>query len=422
MRNNFEAQFRQTSPYRLELKQGGGCIGCFGIPFFGAGIFMLLAVLQIIPFSNADELPWWTWIVLAFMAIIFTAVGAGLVFGRNWISVDKAKSRIWKAWGLLQPMKGQQYDLTNYTAVILKYRAGDSDTPESYPVSLKALDGATELDMCSFNNYGTSFQQATLLSSFLNLKLEDRTTDHSVEVAPQEITDKPADLHSKDKIQISPQPEIIRSTIEESGDTLKISIPGPAFHAGHLLQLLIPLLILYFIGTPVLSFFNSTGTPQYVKLFFTGFALIFFALIPLQQIIKTFLRSRLPVFVVTVSPSEITLENKGISRSRIVRISAKDVVGIDYGTRDTAFNTASEAFNEADTGRLSRGGISAPYSSLPRWMHWLQKLSRSRGVIIKSKQGLYAFGAGLADEEVYHLYTLVCYYLNSPQSNNKPQL
>ena len=39
-----EPLFRPASPNRLEMHKGGGCIGCFGIPFFAAGIFMLLAI------------------------------------------------------------------------------------------------------------------------------------------------------------------------------------------------------------------------------------------------------------------------------------------------------------------------------------------------------------------------------------------
>ena len=46
--------FVQTADHLLEMKTGGGCMSLFGLPFFGAGLFMLLITLRVIPLSNAD--------------------------------------------------------------------------------------------------------------------------------------------------------------------------------------------------------------------------------------------------------------------------------------------------------------------------------------------------------------------------------
>ena len=152
-----ETKFTQPTPDRVEVKRGGGCLSIFGIPFFLAGIFMLLVTLQIVPVSNADEIPWFGWIILLFMSLVFTGVGGGLVFGRLWITIDKTRRRIFKARGLLKPMRGEQYDLNSYVSVIIKHNPGDSDTAETFPVSLRGADGTTELELTSYNNYGTAF-------------------------------------------------------------------------------------------------------------------------------------------------------------------------------------------------------------------------------------------------------------------------
>jgi hypothetical protein len=51
--------FRQPAPDRVEIREGGGCLSIFGLPFLAAGVFTALIGLQIIPVSNKDEVPAW---------------------------------------------------------------------------------------------------------------------------------------------------------------------------------------------------------------------------------------------------------------------------------------------------------------------------------------------------------------------------
>lgn len=414
MKKTHDVLFSQTAPDRLELKRGGGCIGCFGIPFFLAGIFMLLAVMQIIPFSNADEIPWFAWIILSLMGFIFSGVGAGLVFGRNWISIDKTRHRIWKAWGLLRPMKGEQYDLSNYTAVILSHNPGDSDSPESFPVTLQSAHANTELELNTCQTYGTSRQQAMLLAAFLNLPFLDKSTDHRVVLKPAELTDKPQPLLQEKEPGIAPRPEIMKCLVTEDGQELLIRIPGPAFSPFHLIGLLIPILIMLFIGIPLVSFFERTQTPAFVSWFFLGFIGLFFILLPILELIKAFILSRSYPLSVKVSPRGIDLQGRLPYKKVDLFIPLKDIVGIDYGTRDSALHSAlSDNLPEAKR-HLKQGGVSDPYGRPPWWFFWMQKAASARGIVIKTTSELQAFGQALPDAEIYHLYTLVRYYLNLP--------
>ncbi len=411
MKKTYEAVFLQTSPDKLEIKKGGGCIGCFGIPFFLAGIFMLLITMHIVPLSNANEVPWFGWVILFLMGLVFTAVGTGLVFGRNWITIDKTRQRIWTAWGLLQPMRGAEYNLESYKIVAIKYVAGDSDTPASYPVSLKAENGSKELAMCSFNNYGTSYGQAALISNFLHIPLEDYTTDHASMVKPDEpVTEEQLNLTEKTD-EVSIPPEVMRCQVVESDGTLQIGIPGPAFSMFHLIVLVIPVVILFFFGFPLFSFFERTNTPRFVSMFFMGFIGLFFVLLPIIQVIKAFLLSKKITSVIKVNSQGIAIENTSSFWKRTLQITKAEIVGIDYGTRETAITTAMNNSTLNKDKEVKAGGLSAPYASLPVWITWLQKLSRAKGISVKSTQGIYSFGTGLPDEEVFHLYTLVRHYI-----------
>jgi hypothetical protein len=69
--------FHHDAPDRLQNRQGGGAMAVFGIPFFAAGMFMILAVAGVIPFSNGSDMPSWGWFALACMALVFTGFGGG---------------------------------------------------------------------------------------------------------------------------------------------------------------------------------------------------------------------------------------------------------------------------------------------------------------------------------------------------------
>ncbi len=94
-----------VTPDRLQIREGGGCLSAFGLPFFAAGLFLILASADVIPMNNASELPWFAGPMIVLMGIAFTAVGGTLVFGRSWTTIDRAQRIVIKQWGLLLPLR-----------------------------------------------------------------------------------------------------------------------------------------------------------------------------------------------------------------------------------------------------------------------------------------------------------------------------
>jgi hypothetical protein len=47
--------FEHVTSDRLQIREGGGCMSAFGLPFFAAGVFVILSVAGVIPFSNASD-------------------------------------------------------------------------------------------------------------------------------------------------------------------------------------------------------------------------------------------------------------------------------------------------------------------------------------------------------------------------------
>ncbi len=102
---------KQPAPDRLEIREGGGCLSLFGIPFLAAGIFMVLTGLHIISVSNSKELPPWARPAIFLMGVAFVAVGGSLVFGRRWVTLDSGKGIIIKQRGLLVPLRTERFPL-----------------------------------------------------------------------------------------------------------------------------------------------------------------------------------------------------------------------------------------------------------------------------------------------------------------------
>jgi len=405
---NQAGSFSQTAPDKLELKKGGGCLGCFGIPFFLAGIFMFLAVLQIVPFSNAQEVPWWSWILLTFMAVVFTLVGGSLVFGRHWVVLDLNKNIIWKAWGWLRPMKGTIYDLGNYRTVILRLVPGDSDTSDSYQILLRARNETTELDLHSTNFYGSTLTEAKKISEFLRMPLIDLSSVNPLEIAPEGSSPSNPEAGDADmaKTNIAPPLPLNPSCkIEQEKDFLRISIPGAKFTPWWLLEVAIPFALILYFGRGIIGFFISSHTPPPVYFFFLSFFFIFFFVIPLTGILKKYGRSK--GFLTSV-----LVDKKGIEITHIkkkVNLPWAKIVGFDCETAEDLRNRAMYE-SSISPSRYPGRRSSTQQPNIPGWLMRLNRYTKSKGIVVKTLDDVHYFGAGMADDELRYLFWLIQKY------------
>jgi hypothetical protein len=178
--------FHFVTPDRLQIREGGGCMSVFGVPFFGAGVFMVLILVGVVPLSNAHEMPAFGWPLLVLMAIAFTAVGGGLVFGRSWTTIDRAQRQVLKQLGLLVPLRARVIPLDGYKTVMLGFVQGDSDTVDKFPISLTGSTAA-DLPVCSFTTYQQARECTRAIAEHLQLEIEDGTTDHPVRLTPGQL-------------------------------------------------------------------------------------------------------------------------------------------------------------------------------------------------------------------------------------------
>ena len=330
---------------RLQVREGGGCMSVFGLPFFGAGVFLFLTLLGIVPASNAGELPAFAWPLLVLMAMAFTTVGAGLVFGRSWTIVDRARREVINQWGLLIPIHERTVALDGYSAVVLGFVEGDSDTSDKFPVALKAQNGP-DLVLWNATVYGQARDYARALTELLQLELEDRSTDHPVRLAVGQI-DVP--FHERVRRDGGPHSDVsrpadARSQVNRELGAVTIVIPARPKHALVLAAALIPIAIPLVIGPPLATFFRQSNTPEPVGWAFLGFLTLFLGILPTITIVSVFLRSRRGATIVEASKQGLRLYQRGAWTTRsIASLDASDILDVDYSSPESTLASAKRA-------------------------------------------------------------------------------
>jgi hypothetical protein len=214
---------------KAEICSGGGCLVIFGIPFFAAGMFLLLASLNIIPFSNANEIPWFGFIIIFFMGSVFSAVGASIIFLRKAILFDRALKSVTEENRFLGYIKRKEMRLQNFSVVTIRRISGDSDTSDSFPVALEGAEAEKKLKVYTSFNLGESIELADSLANFLGLPCEDRTTQNvrtvrsaaaKVGALPQERIEALAQ-----KGAVPAAPSVLRSVVTDRNGELTFLLP-----------------------------------------------------------------------------------------------------------------------------------------------------------------------------------------------------
>jgi hypothetical protein len=86
-------------------------------------------------------------------------------------------------------------------------------------------------------------------------------------------------------------------------------------------------------------------------------------------------------------------------------IAAGDIVALDYDTADSVIDSARAQIER----RITAGGhpVAQFSGTRSRLLGAMRKWVRSRGLVVKSRQGLLVFGEGLPGEELRYLLSVV---------------
>jgi hypothetical protein len=400
--------FTLVTPDRLQIREGGGCMSGFGIPFFVAGVFLFLSLLGIVPVSNANELPTLAWPLLMLMAIAFTTVGGVLVFGRSWTTIDRAQHEVIKQMGLIVPLHQRTIPLDGYTAIRLGFVEGDSDTSDKFPVALKRSTGP-DLVLWNATVYEQARACAGALGDLLHLDIEDATTDHAVRLPADQI-----DLPLRERLRTESglfddvsRPRDARSQVTRASDTVTIVIPLSRTHWLWLAAGLIPLAVVAAVGPAFARFFRQSQTPDPVAWVFLGFLTLFFGILPTLTALNAFLRSRRGATILEISKQGVRIRQRGAWTTRTtVSLDASDILDVDYTSRESALASAKRA-TEQQIMQSYPDHAEAAGPRVERLVAALTRFVTNKGLTIKTRKGLTTVGRGLDDEEIRYLHSLI---------------
>ena len=402
--------FRHVAPDRIQIRQGGGGLAIFGLPFFAAGVFMLLTVAGFIEMSNSDSVSLPGQLGLLFMGLVFTAVGGALSFGRGWTTIDSTRREVIKQYGLMVPMYTDARRVDGFDTVILGFVRGDSDSADTFPVTLRSSRGQG-LKLDSSTQYGDARGYATAVAALLRLDFEDATTDHPVRLAAGQADMPLQQRLQMDGLQNEPaRPPDARSEVTRELDGVRITIPTPHSHPIGYVLTLIPVVVSLVFVSPLLRFFRQTRTPEPVGLIFLGFIILFFAVLPATTALNGYLRSRRGRTIVTVSPRGIDIQERGAWKSGPLNtLTAADILDIDFSTSESVAVSARVAAEQrVRASSPGTGTVSPDIGPRTQWLlTTLSRLTQGQGITVKTRQGLTTFGQGLADGEIRYVHSIV---------------
>jgi hypothetical protein len=134
--------FRQTSPQTLELREGGGWLALFGLPFFVGGVVMTLKLLGFLHLE-VDPEPRGKLAFLWLVAVGLAGVGAVMMFGRRWLIIDVSRGLLIRSYSLLVPLKTQERPLSEFNAVVMAYDMGIPIAASPIPCGCGVVPGPT---------------------------------------------------------------------------------------------------------------------------------------------------------------------------------------------------------------------------------------------------------------------------------------
>jgi len=401
--------FREVGPDRLLIQEGGGPLAILGLPFLAAGIFMILGALGVVPVAKGSASSLAT-PLLGLMGLLFTAVGGALAFGRAWTTIDATRREVAKEWGLLRPMYRTVHSIDARTTASIGFEPGNSDSREKYPLTLRSGD-STAFKVCSLSDYATARACGVAVARHLRIDLEDATTDHArrVPASQADATLKQRARLEHERGESSEPPVAARSTVTYESDGVRIAISNPRLHPVVVGLMLLPAAMPLVMAGPLSRFFRQTATPGPIGWIFLAFLVVGFGVLPASSALLAWLRSRLGRTVVTASSEGILLEKRGIwGVAKRISIAANDIIDLDYSTRESAVESARVAaeqrVRESDRSAVGSAAIGA---RTERMIAMLSRFAKGRGVTVKSRHGLIAFGEGLDDAEIRYLYGVI---------------
>ena len=388
----YQVIFKQLTPDRLMVQIGGGVKDVlFGTAFLLPGLAIMLIGFHIVSLSGENFMingaP-----LFGLFGLPFFLAGSAIICYRRWLLFDLGRGELVIEFGLLTPMFRRARSLVEFTSVTIELQVQSTsggDTSQSsgyysYPVVLTTGTHGNALTVNNRATYPQAYSQAATIAKFLGLPVRDQSTDHPVEITPDDLSHPLRTRLREDTAQKQlAAPAKLRSHVDESSSSSRIIIPGKTnnsridsfmpFVATAALIILLIILRIYF---------KSAHLPVVLQYWMMGLVVLFGG-VPILVMLKNDWIDRHTSLVVSVKNQGIRVEERCGKRTRyLIMFPIEEIIDIDY-------SIVEDRRKSRFSGRV------------------LRKIIGSKGIILKTKIGLYTFGAGLPDAEIEYLALVV---------------
>ncbi len=398
-------------PDRYAVKRGGGCLMLFGLPFFAAGVAVIvLGVLGKMTSESGGPPPL---VFIIPFGLIFASVGAALMFGRAGIVIDKRSGTVTKWWGLLVPFKSTTFPIDKVKAVTItsEVRRSKNSTYTVYPVRL--IGPAKPLNVEEPRDSDKARRRAEELAKFLDLGVEDSSSGKKIVREAGTLDESLRDRYRREgRPREKPAaPAGSRIVSGASGSEATFDIPPKGFGVVEIIGMVLGAV---FAFVPLLFFggmlFGESGSKDIEKawpfLIFFGLFMLVWMGIPFAMILTTIGKAKARERL-SVSPRELRLDRKGLLGTKTTIIPADELEELDIG------GPGSERFPpmSAGVGPLASGSAG---TRIRMGNHPLASLFGLKGVVkARSDRVTLTFGAGLGPEELKWLRDVVLFIVTA---------
>ncbi len=374
----------------FEMRGGGGPVSIVGLPFLVVGLVVGALSLGVVPVGNGPP----AIVALAF-ALPFTAVGAGLVFGRRGCIIDQKRRHVVTWWGLLVPFRRTEQKLADFSAVSItrEVRRSNNSTYTVYPVRLEG-EGAK----VSLGDLRADLEARTLAESvakFTGLPLSDASSGTARIRAADELDESLREhlLKTGEGRELPPAPDPLQSRIRHKDNKVMIEIPGPGSNAVVKVALAaLALFELVFIGVVLVVFLRaSVPTPVLIAVLA---AVPVFVAIPLLIIRKRFRAKGAPSRLIVSPDDGLKFERKGSKPVHIPTAELEELLLPDYDAAPAG---------QADLEKLP-----------PVLRNMVASVAADQlGITARSDKQVVRFGGHLPRKEVQYIHAVIQHVLAS---------
>ena len=200
----------------------------------------------------------------------------------------------------------------------------------------------------------------------------------------------------------------MRSEVDESAAQVRLVIPGHRWAAvPFALGAAIPIAIALSLVPRLTRNLHRTGAPDSSQWVLLAGLIFFFGFLPLLGMMPGLLSAIRSRTVVTASRTGILIDRHGVWRTKSTLIPAEAILALDYSTVDSILDSAAYSV-EQDARKAGKAvpdfssgaGGSRLFAAMKKWVP-------SKGIIVKSRLGLFVFGGGLPGEELRYLESII---------------